>query len=223
MSSVFEIGGVAGWAVLAGPLILLVAALAMALVWPNRLVPASGGNDEPVRSIPADAFNVPDQSLRIVEAAEPAASRQAAPPAPPSPDQASIPQIEDKDIDGSIGALYAIQSQEAPATRTPVDPICALIDEALVEIAVGDRAAAAEKLRRAIMLAAKAGDRKQHAAARLELGDMAQADGDLHTACEHWQLARSLFEEERSAADAAKCEKRMTKNGCPTDWVLNDF
>ena len=51
----------------------------------------------------------------------------------------------------------------------------------------------------------------------------ARAAGDLTTACEHWQIARSLFEEGSQKAKAENVEARMKRFGCPTDWVLNDF
>ena len=61
------------------------------------------------------------------------------------------------------------------------------------------------------------------AAARLELGDLARASGDLTTACEHWQMARTLFTTLRRTSDALTAEKRMERARCPSDWVLNQF
>jgi tetratricopeptide (TPR) repeat protein len=62
-----------------------------------------------------------------------------------------------------------------------------------------------------------------HAQARLVLGDLAHAGGDLTTACEHWQIARALFFELKQPHDHKAAETRMLRNGCPTDWVLTDF
>ncbi len=82
---------------------------------------------------------------------------------------------------------------------------------------------AGELLRKSIRLAAKLGQKQTHAGARLELGDLVREQGDLTTACEHWQIARGLFHELKRAGELAAAEKRMRQNGCPTDWVLNDF
>jgi hypothetical protein len=87
----------------------------------------------------------------------------------------------------------------------------------------GSASDAAALLLKSIRLAAKLGQKEVHAAARLELGDLAREQGDLTTACEHWQMARGLFYELKSARSLAGAEQRMRSNGCPTDWVLNDF
>jgi hypothetical protein len=91
------------------------------------------------------------------------------------------------------------------------------------EIEAGRLDDAASHLRASIRLASKNGNRQAHAQARLELAEIARASGDLTTACEHWQIARSLYFELRHAPELAKAEARMREHGCPTDWVLNDF
>ncbi|CAA2140654.1 hypothetical protein [Hyphomicrobium sp. ghe19] len=62
-----------------------------------------------------------------------------------------------------------------------------------------------------------------HAAARLALGEAAHSAGDLTTACEQWQMARTAYLQAGEAEHHARIEKRMRDNGCPTDWVLTDF
>ncbi|SFV31999.1 hypothetical protein [Hyphomicrobium facile] len=62
-----------------------------------------------------------------------------------------------------------------------------------------------------------------HAAARLALGEAAHSAGDLTTACEQWQMARTAYLQAGEAEHHARIEKRMRENGCPTDWVLTDF
>ena len=62
-----------------------------------------------------------------------------------------------------------------------------------------------------------------HAAARLALGEAAHSAGDLTTACEQWQMARTAYLQAGEAEHHAHIEKRMRENGCPTDWVLTDF
>jgi hypothetical protein len=87
----------------------------------------------------------------------------------------------------------------------------------------GEASAAADLLRQCIRAATSAGQKDAHANARLALGDLAQAGGDPVTACEHWQIARSLYGELRRSREHDAVEVRMRKNGCPTDWVLTDF
>jgi hypothetical protein len=87
----------------------------------------------------------------------------------------------------------------------------------------GETSAAAELLRKSILGATTAGQRETHANARVALGDIAQTNGDPVTACEHWQIARSLFRELRQEGEHDAVEARMRRNGCPTDWVLTDF
>lgn len=87
----------------------------------------------------------------------------------------------------------------------------------------GKTAAAEELLRKCILAAVEAGLEEAHARARLALGDIAQAGGDLATACEHWQIARGIFFQLKRERDHHAVEGRMLRNGCPTDWVLTDF
>jgi hypothetical protein len=87
----------------------------------------------------------------------------------------------------------------------------------------GETSAAADLLRKSIRGATTAGLNDTHAKARLALGDIAHSNGDLATACEHWQIARSLFRELRQSGEHDAVERRMQRNGCPTDWVLTDF
>ena len=94
---------------------------------------------------------------------------------------------------------------------------------ARAHLADGRRREAADSLRRSIVVASEAGQHESHALARLELGDLALADGDLTSACEHWQIARSLFQSLQQASRCAETEARMKETRCPTDWVLNEF
>lgn len=90
-------------------------------------------------------------------------------------------------------------------------------------LAAEEKADAEEFLRMAIRGAGMADQKDIHAKARLALGDAAHAGGDLTTACEHWQIARTIFLELKQRADHEAVETRMLRNGCPTDWVLTDF
>jgi cytoskeletal protein RodZ len=104
------------------------------------------------------------------------------------------------------------------------EAVCArLLGVAQSQVQSGQALAAAATLREAIHLAASIGLTGQHAAARLELGELARLDGDLITACEHWQIARGLFHDLGARERVKAAETRMREHGCPTDWVLNDF
>jgi hypothetical protein len=87
----------------------------------------------------------------------------------------------------------------------------------------GNAAASMSALRSAAGYGALHGPRVVHAAARLELAEVAYEAGDLTSACEQWQLARTAFLDDGATAEHAAVEKRMRDNGCPTDWVLTDF
>lgn len=87
----------------------------------------------------------------------------------------------------------------------------------------GQTSIAEELLRKSIRGATSAGLKDTHAKARVAMGDIAHGGGDLATACEHWQIARSLFHELRRPREHDDIDARMRRNGCPTDWVLTDF
>ena len=72
-------------------------------------------------------------------------------------------------------------------------------------------------------IAAKYGPKSVHAEARLELAEWAHKAGDLITACEQWQMARSALQDDGQVKASARVDQRMRDNGCPTDWVLTDF
>jgi len=107
----------------------------------------------------------------------------------------------------------------AEAGQTP-DELLARAHELL---AAGAHEDAAVQLRACARLASRMKASGIEAVARLELGDLCQASGDMTTACEHWQIARSLYGELKRATEATTVIKRMEKAGCPTDWVLTKF
>lgn len=98
-----------------------------------------------------------------------------------------------------------------------------LLQQAQEFLAKGQTAEASNVLTRCIRNAAQSNQRTTHAQARLELGEIARAGGDLTTACEHWQIARTLLLELQKMPEFDVVDRRMRQNGCPTDWVLNDF
>lgn len=97
------------------------------------------------------------------------------------------------------------------------------LDLARSHLTRGSIATAADLLRKSIRLATRLAMHDTHALARVELGDIAYSEGDLTTACEHWQIARGIYHKLKSDKEFKAAEARMLGNGCPTDWVLNDF
>ncbi len=65
--------------------------------------------------------------------------------------------------------------------------------------------------------------RAVQAVSRSRLGDIFKINGDLTSACEYWQLARSLYAACGEDDKMAEVEEKMSGNQCPTDWVLNEF
>lgn len=145
--------------------------------------------------------------------------------------------------DGAAAAqLIAMPAEPQPAAPA-VDPHAALNlklraaesdgDNAVLapiylELAHAHRAAgrdtdAMRALRSAAGIASKFGPRAAHAEARLELAEMAFNAGDLTSACEHWQMAKTALFDDGQRDAQARIERRMKDQGCPTDWVLTDF
>ncbi len=112
----------------------------------------------------------------------------------------------------------------AAERKGPESALAALYLEAgRTLLVLGDGAAAGEQLRKSLVSSQKLGLKLEHAQARIELGDLSADQGDLTTACEHWSIARSMVHDLKRLADIEAVEARIRDNGCPTDWVLNDF
>lgn len=152
-----------------------------------------------------------------------------APPLPPFPRTASAPAPTPP-----AATAPSAQSDEVVRIERAIRAAVAQADEASVATLSLQLARALPQgqeqghdveayLRRSIMIAMRLGDTPTHAAARLELGDRVGARGDMITACEHWQIARQIYWDGNLADGLAEADRRMIANGCPTDWVLNDF
>lgn len=137
---------------------------------------------------------------------------------------------------GSLAAAQPLQSatpQPVPQPSFPrrrlaeaVDPSLTaeeLLERADQHLANADRAQAGAHYRGAIRMAQKNKLPAVEAQARIKLGDLSKDNGDLTSACEHWQMARVLFASLEKPADVDATVARMEKAGCPTDWVLNEF
>ncbi len=123
--------------------------------------------------------------------------------------------------DDLVARAAAVTHAEASGKESALPGLHLALGEA--QSARGLAEEARRSLTQAVRVAARLGDKQVHAKARLKLGDTLEAAGDLTTACEHWQIARGLFHELGKAGPLAEVESRMRRNGCPTDWVLNDF
>ncbi len=94
---------------------------------------------------------------------------------------------------------------------------------ARVLIARSARSEAAALLQSAALVARRAKLPVVHAEARIELADLARSDGDMTSACEHWQMAKQMFHETGRRVDQDRMADLMRQNRCPTDWVLTNF
>ena len=130
-----------------------------------------------------------------------------------------VADIAPRKVTVQVAAIPVLAAEADGAHETLPDPYLALAQSRINDGAASE----GEELLRKILRSTGPGSRDSHAKARVLLGDMAQANGDLSTACEHWQMARALFYELDQKGDHASVEVRMLKNGCPTDWVLTDF
>lgn len=162
------------------------------------------------------------------------ASPDPAPLPPPAPVDATAasalappPEAEPEPDPTAVAALsaqrLAVRIAQAEAAGAEEELPRLYLDEARLLVLSGDAAQAADRLRKSLRSSARLGLKLEHARARLELGDIASSQGDLTTACEHWSIARGLLYELKRSDDIKKAEDRIRNNGCPTDWVLNDF
>lgn len=203
-----EIEGLAGLGVLALPLVALAVVMLRAT---RRRVPAGPGRlPSPVTV--TGRYGAPVGPLAPPRPTAPAAPirKPAVEPVAPTPSAVSVAELEA----GVAGA-------EAKGDEARLADLYL----ALARRHMADNAAskAALLLRKCIVVSTRIDRKDAHAAARLELGDLARNEGDLTTACEHWQIARGLYLTLKKPQDQQAADTRMRRHGCPTDWVLNDF
>lgn len=197
-----EIAGLAAWIALSMPFAVLATTILLAVRRRRARRPPSPEAGATGR------YGVP-----IEPRASPPATSPPPAAAPPPPTLPSFAGVEAGEL-----ARRLDEADRRNDVRAAAPLLLALARRARAD---GSDAVASAHLRRCIRSAA--GDRLVEAAARLELGDIAEAGGDLTTACEHWQLARQIAGELGLNEEAAVAEARMASHGCPTDWVLNDF
>lgn len=174
------------------------------------------------QSAPPPAAEKVSVSKSLVEN-RPVAAPAAPPPEPVIEEPVEEPAPDPVDVARETAARLASEIKVAIGAGKETVAVPLYISEAAALVIVGDRVAAADRLRKSIRLSATLGMKPEHALARLELGDIARHEGDLTTACEHWSIARSLMHELKIADGIKEAEGRIRNHGCPTDWVLNDF
>lgn len=207
-----EISGLAGKLLLLLPLLVLLAVIfrqrrphepqQKTEVKSAALRAIGGGSVQLDGSVQSESM-ISEEEVAISEEAV-AASSELPPERPAAIDwNARIQAAEAADDKAALAGLYLSLAKE--------------------EIGNGRTSKAADHLRTSVRLAAKPQIPAIIAEARLELAELARAAGDLTTACEHWQIARSLFHELSKKSELEVTEGHMQRHGCPTDWVLNDF
>lgn len=192
-----------GWwgaAVLAAPFVFLAVVMAGATL---------SGRRSTATTVPPDIATgrygapVPDRRIEKPRATAAKAASQPVAAMPVDKLLAAISSAEQARDETRLAALYVAMARQHLSTGRTDD--------------------AAGLLRQSIRISSRLGLQGDHAAARLELGDIALSGGDPTTACEHWQIARGLYFEMKHADALEAAEARMQRTGCPTDWVLNDF
>jgi hypothetical protein len=97
------------------------------------------------------------------------------------------------------------------------------VELARLLLARSARPQASVLLQSAVMSARRAKLPVVHAEARVQLAELALADGDLTSACEHWQMAKLMFHEMGRRADQERMADLMRTHRCPSDWILTNF
>lgn len=229
LTTLIDLTGAVGWVAILAPyfILLVVGIAAFAGRDPSQAsVPQVDARPEATSAAPATPAapaTSTQRTLRTEPAVPPTASMRAPQPsakpvtvpwATPSPP--AVPSI----------TTNALELALADAEQRFDDAAVAKLSLEMAQRLLADGQSdsfAATHLRRAIILASRLGDTATHAAARLELGDLVAGQGDMTTACEHWQIARQIFWDGGESQMLAEADRRMIANGCPTDWVLNDF
>lgn len=226
-----EIEGIAGKLALLAP----IAVLAVVVWRTGRRAAATGPGerhmlkqsfDAPLGALSPGALGALEAGVLAAEAARTSAAETAnAVPemATPAAEATATPPADERTLTPSSPVDWPTLIAEAAERGDNAALASAHLGYAKAEIAEGRNAQAGNQLRACLQFAARTRNRPLQAEARLELAELSRAEGDLTTACEHWQIARALFHELSSKRELDETETLMRTHGCPTDWVLNDF
>jgi hypothetical protein len=116
-----------------------------------------------------------------------------------------------------------VEVEAAKAARDDAMLARSCVDLARLLVGRAERRQGATLLQTAALAARRAKLPGVHAEARIELAELALAEGDLTSACEHWQMAKLMFHETGRRADQDRMSDLMRQQRCPTDWVLTNF
>ncbi len=116
-----------------------------------------------------------------------------------------------------------VEVEAAKAARDDAMLARSCVDLARMLVGRAERRQGATLLQTAALAARRAKLPGVHAEARIELAELALAEGDLTSACEHWQMAKLMFHETGRRADQDRMSDLMRQQRCPTDWVLTNF
>lgn len=194
--------GLAGLALLSAPWLMLAVVAIRAARPAERRDEPSATPDEP----PATMLTM--LGPRTAETAEPVA-------APLPPPETGPGETEEQRLIRSLEVAEA----DNDAVRLTQDGVAL----ARLLIGRGGQTEAKALLTKTVIVAMRGKLAPEHAAARIELADIARHEGDMTTACEHWQLAKQLFHDLDRKADAQKMGDNLRLNRCPTDWFLTQF
>lgn len=233
MSAGFALDGPLSTAVLVLPWILLALAALLSRLrrkpQPPRITPVAatdGGANTPT----AVGVQVDGTALRAFAEDERAPDL----PAPASADAVG-PKIGDQVADvtcGEAAASLTSRAQEELLIAAIEKAKAQKDDETLsgktVELARllllrAQRPQAATLLQSAALVARRANLPLVHAEARIELAELAHGEGDMTSACEHWQIAKLMFHDAGRRQERDRVAELMRQRHCPTDWVLTNF
>lgn len=224
-----SITGPLGWVLLIlPPTALCLVIIATLPVWRRAATGGAGSVDLGPNERPAEA----PVARALSHPAEAGARAEPAGGPAPQPGPAAFDTISatpdvapEPAVKAPVRSVFAVRELIAEAEETQDRPALArlCLDQARILRTGGEIREAGDLIRKSILLAIELKDDVLHARGRLELGEIAEELGDLTTACEHWQMARSLFTETNNEAESDRVVDRMLSRGCPTDWVLTDF
>jgi hypothetical protein len=135
------------------------------------------------------------------------------------PEAVAPPTLSPQEQEDAL--ILAVEAAKAERDDVALSRDSVLLAKLL--IARSARSEAAALLQSAALVARRAKLPVVHAQARIELADLARSDGDMTSACEHWQMAKLMFHETGRRMDQDRMADLMRQNRCPTDWILTNF
>lgn len=144
----------------------------------------------------------------------------------PTAHQAGAPAsgVQVQEPEASQGRDQLAQAlAEAEARGEPLHVSRAALHFARWQLKHNGRPEAEALLLKAVLIATKGQFATEHAEARIELAELARGDGDMTTACEHWQMAKQLFHDLNRREDTLRMADHLRLNRCPSDWILTGF